>query len=369
MLLVDGVRMLKIFAVGIGAILLLGGLTVFWFSGEPTTRLVDASGNRLTAGTDAETTVPEASPFAEARALIEEEAFAAAREVLVDLLQATDRDGEACILLSDVCRQLEEAEAAVDFGLKAVELLPESAPAHLAYAQAIGLQMMQSGGGIAAIARMAPRLKRMTAECERVIELDPQDTDARTILAMTNMVLPKFLGGDIAHSVQLAKEIEALKPVEGKKLLALAYYRDEQVDQAIDLCISAAEEYPDEHGFHVTLGGFYADQERFSEADAAYDAARRGEKDADYYSSLYMQAAMRIDNEFEPERSVELLAEFIAAEPEGEFVPSVSRALYRQGSAHRQLGDIPAARQAFEASLALEPDLEEATEALAALAD
>ena len=103
------------------------------------------------------------------------------------------------------------------------------------------------------------------------------------------------------------------------------------------------------------------------EADAEYDAARRGEKGEVYYRSLYAQARMRIRNEFEPERAVVLLDEFIAGEPEGDTVPSVAHACWRKGNALEQLGRNEDAREAYGESLRREPDLKLAEKALADL--
>jgi len=355
---------MKIIAAIIGVVVIaVGGLLLFLFQ-DPTTHLVDASGKELTAGIGGPQAGVEEPLFEEARALIEAQDFSAAEALLLRALEETGNDGEACILLAEVARGLDEPDRAADFALKAVELLPESAAAHLAYAEAIGAQMMGGGGGLAAMASVVPRIKRMKEECQLVVQLDPDDTEARTILAMTCLMLPKFLGGDPERSIELCREIEERDSVGGKKLLALAFHQTGEKERARDLCRQAIEEFPEEKGFLVTLGGFHAEEKHFTEADAAYEAARDGELNEDYYLSLYMQARMRIENEFEAARALELLAEFIEAEPEGDFVPAVSHALWRKGLAHELNGNPSAAKQAFEASLQLEPGFERATDAL-----
>jgi tetratricopeptide (TPR) repeat protein len=341
----------------------VGGV-LMWLGSEPTTQLVDAAGKTLTAGSAEDV---DASIFDEPRALIEAGDLEAARARLVTLLEEADEDGETCILLCEVTRRLEDSEAAVDYGLKAVELLPESAEAHVAYAQALGLQLMQSGQGLSAFASLLPRLDRLKEECATAIRLDPEDTEARTILASLHTFVPSFMGGDIDRAIELAQEVVERDPPAGKRLLALAYQRNEETERAVELLTRAIEEHPEERSLHVALAGIHVAEERFDEADRVYEAARAGERDELYYQALYGQARMRVDGEFELERAVELLDEFVAAEPEGEYMPSVARALWRKGRAHEGLGDVEAARAAYRECLRLEPELAEASKALEAL--
>ncbi len=347
-LLIGSIVGLVAFAVGLA----------FWFTRGPTTQLVDASGKELTAGTvlDGSQEVLGGSIFGEARALIKRKEFAAAKGRLLQVIEESDRDGEACILLCDVSRELKDVEAAADYGLKAVELLPDSAEAHLSYAKALGAQLAIDMQSISAMLGAMKRLGLFKTELNRVIELNPQDTEARTMLVFTNMA-PKPMG-DVDRAIELCGEIEVRDPVLGKQLLAMCYQRKKETDRAVELLLAGIEEYPDENGFHVTLAEIYAEQKRFEAADAEYEAARRGAKDKPYYRSLYGQARMRIQNQFEPARAVELLDEFIADEPESDTMQTVAHACWRKGNALEQLGRKQDARQAYEDSLRRDPGLE-----------
>jgi len=199
-------------------------------------------------------------------------------------------------------------------------------------------------------------------ELERVIELDPEDMEARTMLVFTNLA-PRPMG-DIDRAIEICGEIEARDPVRGKQLLATCYHRKRETERAIALLLGGIEEYPEEYSFHVSLADIYAEEKRFDAADAEYEAARRGEKDETYYRSLYGQARMRVQNEFEPERANQLLDEFIVADPEGDNMPSSAHACWRKGNALEQLGRNQDAREAYEESLRQEPGLKLAEKAL-----
>lgn len=347
----------------VGAVIVL----FLWMARTPTTQLVDASGAELSAGAagEGEEELFGGAVFADAKALIERREFAAARECLLKVLEASERDGETCILLSDVARELKEPDAAVDYGLKATKLLPESAEAHFAYAKALSLRMFSNMQGVAGMLGAMAQVGHFKTALDRVIELDPDDVEARTMLVFYNMA-PKPIG-DIETAIEISREVEARDPVRGTQLLAACYHRKGETPRAIALLRAGIDEHPGQSGLHVTLADIYADKESFAEADAEYEAARSGQKNTDYYRSLYGQARMRIVNEFEPARAVELLDEFIADEPVGENLQSVAHACWRKGNALEQLGTPQDARDAYEQSLLRDPGLKLAEKALESL--
>ncbi len=358
---------MKILIRSIVALIVLLCVLLLWLTRDPTTQLIDASGKELTTGSavDREVEAVRGSPFEEAQGLIKRKEFAAAKIRLLKVIEESDRDGEACILLSNVSQELKDVEAALDYGLKATKLLPDSAEAHLCYAKALGLQMfsnMQSIGGMLSAMSTMGHFKE---ELDRVIELNPEDTEARTMLVFSNMAPRPF--GNIDTAIELSRAIELHDPVRGKQLLATCYNRKKETEQAIALLLEGIEEYPEEYSFHVALADIYSEEKRFGAADTEYEAARRGEKSEVYYRSLYGQARMRIQNEFEPGRAVELLDEFIADEPAGDNVQSMAHACWRRGNALEQLGRKQDARKAYEASLRREPGLKLAETALEGL--
>ena len=356
----------RLIRLGLGLVVATS-LWYVWFTRTPTTQLVDATGKELTAGTAVEGQEDGLGDlfFDAPRALIENRDFPAAKAMLLRMIEESDRDGQACILLCDVSRELGEEEAAADYGLKAVELLPDNAEAHLAYAKAIGAQMaidMQSFGGMFSAMK---RIGHFKAELDRVIELDPDDTEARTMLVFTNLAPKPF--GDVDQAIELCEQIEARDPVAGKQLLAMCYQRKGEPERAITLLLAGIEAHPEENSFHAALADVYAAAKRFDDADTEYEAARLGGKDQTYYRSLYGQARMRIQNEFEPAKAIELLDEFIVDEPETDKMQSVAHACWRKGLALEQLGRKQDARAAYQESVRRDPAFELAKKSLAAL--
>jgi tetratricopeptide (TPR) repeat protein len=342
-----------------------------WFNRDPSTTLVDASGKALTAGpVQGERVVEEVSLLEEARSLMERQEYARAKQLLLRTLEETDRDGEVCILLCDVTRELKEIDESTDYGLKATELLPESAAAHLAYAKSIGAQLMDTEGGVAAMLSKLGQLDRFKQECERVVELDDTDTAARTMLGFTYLMSPRLMGGDSEKALGYFRAVDTLAPLDGGQLLAFGLAQTDRVEEALELCAARLVEYPEERVFHVTRGGILARAERYDEADRAFEAARPdgGKPDEAYFRSLHGQASTWIQRGVELERAVALLDEFLAgARPETGGMPPPEDAWWRRGQALEALGRRDEANAAYRAGLEAAPDHRASREALEAL--
>jgi len=251
----------------------------------------------------------------------------------------------------------------VDYGLKAVELLPDSASAHLAYAQAIGLQLQEGSRSLAGMLGAIKGVRRFKAEAERVIELDPTDTFARMMLVYTNLAPAPI--GNIERALELAAEIVPHDEVLGTRLLVICHHKNDETEHAIELCREAIAKSPTEGAYRVALADIYVDEERFVEADAEYEAARLGEKDGEFYRSLYYQARWRIENDTDCERAVSLLEEYIAGDPDYEDLPRATSALWRKGRALQLLDRVDEARIAWQKSLELDPENQRSLDSLA----
>jgi len=175
--------------------------------------------------------------------------------------------------------------------------------------------------------------------------------------------------GDPEKAVEISREIEARDPAAGKRLRAICLQQRKRLDEAIALCREGIAEFPEDDEYHVTLAGVLTEAERFEEAFAEYRAARLGEPNDAYYRSLYSEARMRVIQELDPARAIELLEEFIAAEPRAEMMPEPAHAWRRKGNALVQLERIEEARAAYEESLRLKPGFEKAAADLEELSD
>lgn len=353
--------------IGLSALAGIALLSLFlWSTGDPGTELLDSSGAPLVAaGSPLDPSTGDVeSLFASARQKLSQARFAEAKQELLEILEAEQHDGTACVLLSHATRELRQVEEAVDYGLKAVQLLPEQASAHLAYARALGVQLMTGFDGVGGMLKALPRIKRFKKELELVVQYDPQDTEARTMQVFAAMAP---VVGDADQALRVAREIEAIDGLLGKKMLAYALSYKGDLEEAIEVCRAGMQEHPLENGLPLILAGLYRDRERLEEARAAFARVRElGPRNEDYHLSMIKQADMQIAAGVHGEESLQLMQEFIAARPVGDWIPSQAEAQYLLGAALQGLGRKDKAREAFQESLRLQPGHKRATKALAA---
>jgi len=355
-------------------VLRIGALACFlllsvalWLSAEPTTELKDSTGKPLVAQSTPKAAggVDAGSLFAPVRRKLDAARFADAKADLLRILEQEEFDGLACTLLSRACRELRQVDAAVDYGLKAVHLLPDNAPAHLAYARALGVQLMSSFEGVGGLFKALPRIKRFKAELALVVQFDPMDTEARTMQVFAAMAP---VVGDADYALQVAEELVEIEPQLGNKMLAYAFSNKGEEEQAMAVCKAAKGDFPGDNGFSLILAGLYRDAGRAQEARVEYALVRSiGPRNEDYYLSMSKQAEMQLDHGLELDEARGLMEEFLAAHPTGDWIPPRADAQFLLGAILLKLDQVDSARAAFEDSLRLEPGHKRSTKALAAL--
>jgi len=322
--------------------------------GAPSVALVDAAGRPLTAGSGP---TGDSGELTEALRLIEAGEPDAARDELLEVIERGEHDGEACRWLAQLAVERQDVDEALDYGAKAVALLPESAPAHHAYASALAMQMMR--GGMMAALKVLPRWK---AVLERTLELDPADAGARQAQIGYYLFTPGL--GDVERGLELARELETIDPVRGRVMQALAWRRKDEPERALELCRQGLMEHPEALELHLTLAGFLAEDERWEEAWAEFAAAREGPHEEAYYRSLHAEARARLEAGQGPERALELVQEYVQARPRGEWLPGPASARCLLGRALEALERPDEAREAYAQALRLDPASSEAADGL-----
>ncbi len=250
-------------------------------------------------------------------------------------------------------------EDAIAFGERAIELRPDDSSAHLQYAKALGEKMLTAGLMFA-----MSHLGTYKDELAKAVELDAANVIARAEQIGFFIFAPGIVGGDIDEAKRLAAGLRADAPKRARLMEALAAAKDEEVEQAIAICRAGLAEDPADQDLHVTLATFLVDEDRHDEAAPHFEAAVDGPPTTSYYRALYQHARMRVRRRVELEEAIASFGEYIAARPYGDMMPSVAGAHVRRGEAHALLGRTDDARAEYERALVLDPDSEDAREAL-----
>lgn len=233
---------------------------------------------------------------------------------------------------------------------------------HLWLGNAVGQQ-----AATASTVRQPFLARRIKAEYERAVELDPNLLDAREGLISFYMLAPGFMGGSPAKAREQQREIAARNAYRGHVAAStIATFARDTVgaERALRSAIAAA---PDSVRPVVTLAQRQASWGRVPAAFATLDEAlKRRPTDI---ALRYQVGRLAATTGQQLPRGEQLLRQLLT-EPEWPveaLLPSRATVHFRLGTVLEKVGKKPDARAQYERAIALDPQLKPAKDALAAL--
>ena len=116
---------------------------------------------------------------------------------------------------------------------------------------------------------------------------------------------------------------------------------------------------PAASGTRFRLAYWYQGQERYDEADREFETLQKDDVPRISMNALYQRARTRVLGNYDQERAVEFLQQYLEALPANpEGLPGKEAAYWRMGNAYEQLGRDDDARRAYERSLAVKENKE-----------
>jgi len=236
--------------------------------------------------------------------------------------------------------------------------------------------------------------RRFRKEAEAALALDSTMIDARWALMEFYSIAPGIVGGNDKKAKVMADEIRRLDAARGHLAHAQLAMRAKDEAKAFGLYQRAAEADPRNYSAQVSLArfysfdsqkrwdlvekharmareldpgrsgaysllaGLYAHQERWSELDAALTEAER--QVPGNFTPHYQAARILLEDGRELPRAERYLRRYLVAEPEGGATPSHAQARWRLAHVLEKQGRKTEAMTELEASLELDPDLDEA---------
>ena len=252
--------------------------------------------------------------------------------------------------------QVEQAIATLQ---RATELRPEGSEEQLWLGRAY-LDKLQD----ASLFRKLGLSKKVQASFRRAVELDPESLEARTRLASFYFQAPSVAGGSFDKGMQQIAEIQKRDARAAHLLRADAYATRKEIDRAKQEYRAAIALDPSDADPYYGLGLLCQTEKSWAETFAAFEA---GVKQADDLRSLYQIGRTAVFSGQHLSRGKEALEQYIARGPELASLPSVASARWRLGMVYEHLGRADLARREYETALRLEPDNEQAREALESL--
>jgi len=270
------------------------------------------------------------------------------------LADPDETDGHWNLILAQACRETGDYETGIPAARRAVEQLPESAPARVALALNLSAKMQKNP-----MSWMMGK-KEYLALLEQAIEIDPAHGPAYMALVGFHTEAPSIIGASKTKALEYARSL-AEHDLEGGLLLeARVHDARNDFEAGLETLMRAAREVGEKPSITAQIGMALVGEERYREAIVWLD------KHPDHMPSVYQAARTRIIGDFALEEAVRLMDHFLDHE-ETDAAPSHAAAWWRKGNALEALDRVDAARAAYERALELEPDMKEARKSLAKL--
>jgi len=203
---------------------------------------------------------------------------------------------------------------------------------------------------------------------EKAVEADPENLDAKAVLAGFYRGAPWIAGGDIDAAYALASEIRKRDLKRGLLEQARTLNADGKEQEALALARSTLQAYPDYAPMAVDYAVLMHQQDDHAEAHRVLLAATAGEN-ADLNALYQLGRTAALSGKFLNDGRA-ALERYIARGDSGENLPIEEAAVFwRLGMIEQHDGKLDAARSAFERALDFNPAFENAVNALRALDD
>lgn len=288
-----------------------------------------------------------AATLDEAHELIDGGRFDEARAILEAGVEDPALKPRALTMLTLLSNRIEDYENGVDYGKQAVKLSPESADAHLQYAIALRIKMM-NGSKVKAVFSLGTYKK----EVKRALELAPSDPAPRQEELGYLVNAPGVMGGDLDRAWERAQELEKISWREGLSWQAEVQFKRKDDEGGMATLRKVLEKDPASNGARFQLAFRYQALERFTEADAQFEILQSDEAENISMNALYQRARTRVLGRYEQERAVEFLQAYLEKlPPKAEGMVGKESVYWRMGNAYEQLGRTDEARGAYERSL------------------
>jgi tetratricopeptide (TPR) repeat protein len=248
-----------------------------------------------------------------------------------------------------------EPEKAAKYLKKAVALKPNDARYHYQLGNA-HFQASRSAFVFPAIS-LANKSK---AAFERAVQLDPDFLPARFALLEFHMVA--LVGSSEKAALEQAAEIRKRDAIDGHRAYARIYWDSNKSKLARKEYADMIRAHPASARAHYFFGVHQMLRERnYKSARDAFEAARK--LDPAYMPAYFQigQVAARAGNNFA--RGEEALKKYLAYRPKDDE-PSAARAHYWLGALYEKQGKKSEAKASYSASLKINPNQEDAADAM-----
>jgi tetratricopeptide (TPR) repeat protein len=204
--------------------------------------------------------------------------------------------------------------------------------------------------------------RKVIAELERSVQLDPAYIDARLDLAQYYAMAPSFMGGGEEKAREQAVEVKKRDAFQGHCAFANVYTMQKKYDLARNELLQAVREEPNSARARTALGKFLARTEK--NYTAAFEEIEKAiQLDPAYEPAWFRLGETAALSGTNLVRGEEALKKYLTYEP-NDHEPELSIAHYRLGQIYEKEGKKAEARQSYAAAVRMRPGTKTFEEAL-----
>jgi tetratricopeptide (TPR) repeat protein len=276
-----------------------------------------------------------------------------------DLIGAlTNRDdAESYNMLSRAYYAIEQWDAAIRNGERAVSLRGDDAQYHLWLGRAYGQKAAEIGNPLSA-AGLARKAKN---EFERAVDLNPGNVSARADLSEYYVEAPAILGGGIAKARNQASNVQSLDPAAADWIRAIASQKEKKYSDAESSLKVAINRAHNPAQYWMSLASFYRQRGRLEDMQSAINAAlaQTNRPFVTYYDAAH--ELLLAGRDFPA--AMQYVNIYLASGAMVEEAPAF-RAHYLLGQIYEKSGDKAKASTEYQAALSLASGFGRARKAL-----
>ena len=191
-----------------------------------------------------------ATSLDEAKKLIDQRNYSAARQMLERLTAAEPGNAEAFFQLGRAAMTLDDDPATA---VSALEKATELSPANSRYQQRLGDAYGRSAQKAGVFSKFG-LARKCKAAYEKAVELDPKNIDAHFSLLGYYQQAPGIAGGGMDHAYAEAEVIKKLDPTRGRTAFATLYLAEKKYSEAIGLYDAILKDNPSDYGALYAIG-------------------------------------------------------------------------------------------------------------------
>ncbi len=300
---------------------------------------------------------PQAAPLEEGRQAFEKGDYAKAIELLKAAESKDPHNGDVQLLLTKSYLELDQYDAAVSSGEKAVAINPKNSQYHQWLGEAYGAKADH-----VSMFSAYPLARKTQKEFDTAVQLDERNFDAAQDLVEYDCTAPGVVGGGEDKAQPIIQKLMALDAAQGHYAAGNCKAAKKDYAVADTEFAKALESKPKSAELIYNIGDYFAQRRQ---ADKLAMVAELGEAaaPADPRGKFYRGVSLVLKGENLPEAE-KLLRDYLRVAPVRSSYPKPWQAHYWLGQLFETQKSVSAARGEYQAALKMNAKYKAAQEAL-----